>query len=1281
MHKTNGGMSSYSTPLVKSPVGFFSKGDKVIGLDGLKLHSYTAFFVRYVDENTCIINWECDPKVEVSIQSSHLRSALSISGSRSSRSRATPTSDASIEYSVIKRRKLEFTNDDPQHDPQRVAKVFGDDGRLYFGSVMSYRYPYWMIAFDDGDRAEYNETQMFKIIDLYNRNKQQDVEGGGNHGPGQSPSYEQASTGNESSTEWEELVHHSPSDDDGAGPASSVHSTGKREPDRTRGADRAAADSPVSSVHGADCADGDSFVSPVHGADCSDGTPHSGADSPVSSVHGRARVSYSTTADSSPMDDSFVVESGIEQQSGESDTSTTMQDHSNDELQQLRERYIQSIKLFKSFSIEEFARNVQNDDTSVGIEVSPDADSFVFGTRCPEDFHCLNSTESFNFQRAVPNVRPFSVRPAIKKTKYFKPSYGNGKTPKMPSKLHKFPSFSAGSVKFKGAVTGYLSIHLLEKTKLGQACSIQVTNTWNVANNLALTHYGDSIVMEEPEWNEAMESYKKFDALQIYNFTGKGKNKEMTFPGIRGILHLRIVYDMLENIARDSHGQDSKGGDPGAARLLLTTSYILLQAPGFKKQWGMMQLALDPPIPEVVEVFKVENYEHDYAEWNQKLKAMTTDTHHRAEAFFINLPRLGDTNHDESAFYAIDIAFKIGCTDAKWDVLLSGEVAEETVLAATKLRRAELWEVDQESSEHDESPQEAESSVGDGTALLEWDPDEDDSATSWRPDHERADDNDPESQREDQVADDDDDPFSELADLMNRNAPHNNPNESSGQVLQAPEGHDMHTTELLESAAMLHSGGMNRIRYPTFGTTGIAFGNAQSKPGINLVPTCDNHGRVFLSLPEISHSKQRSVSLAQLYQPYQRFGMGVQTRVATRLEARKLPKMIADYASEFETLLVGDKNGKKVFALIDDIFTMITDYLAGLEVHPLHVRYELTFVTDMNDPLDILPPINDNTSPFKCVRLAKKADILDSMKKLIEMHRDVIDGFRRLETFPNLSTTMHPDQWTAIIASAEAVVNFIGMGGGAKGTILKKSLDLEPAFFFGHYWMAHPEFITLLPPRAESLEGSINQGGTDIIRFGVDSNLLAFATPQRAIEDEAPNITILRSLDYVDGTLSMYLIEGLPKLDEPAPYRKCMLLIYTALLAAGKEAGNSEEVVTIFDRIQWTGVGLQVASVNYVFTEIAAALVALYKVEWANRNTRSIELKLRKMNSDEGRQRAADFGKKREQFVLDLRDSHTKSELVTLILNCLDNVWPFDSLPFDSSDNNSSKMTQAGRAT
>jgi hypothetical protein len=984
-----------------------------------------------------------------------------------------------------------------------------------------------------------------------------------------------------------------------------------------------------------------------------------------------------------------------------------MEDHSNNELQELRERYIQRIKIFKSYSIEEFAREVQNDDISVGIEVSPDADSFVFGTQLPSDFHCLNSTVCFHFQRAVPSVRPFSVRPAIKKTKWFQPSYRNGKIPNLPSKLHKFPSFSAGTVQFNGGVNGYLSIHLLEETKLGTCCSPEVTQTWNVANNLALNKYKDSSVNSEQEWERDMEEYRKYTATQNYKFADGGAHKSMIFPGISGILHLRIVYDMLRIIGHASHGENSAGADPGAAKLLCTKSFILLQAPGFKKQWGMMQSPFDQQEPVV---FQVENYKNDYSRWNQKLKAMTTDTYQRAEAFFINLPRLQESNHGESAFYAIDIAFKIGCNDDNWDVLLSGKVAEETVLAATKLRRAELWEEDEESSEHDDSSQETIPSDSDATARLEWDPDEEEES-EWMPtgsrDQERADDNDPESRSEDQVADNDDNgPISELLELMDiyEDYPNNNPNESSGQAQQEghethtteflvsaatlgqaqQEGHETNTAEFLESAATLHSGKMERIRYPTFGTTGIAFGNAQNKPGINLEAARTDGGLVCVFHPNISEGKLRSVSLAQLYHPYQRFGMGVQTMVKTRLEARKLPKMIAEYASEFESLLVGDsstQNETKAFALIDDIFFMIKEYLAGVATHPLHVRYELTFVTQMDRRLDILPPINDKTSPFKCVRLAKKDDMLGSMKKLIDMHREVMDGFRKLKEFPNLSTTIHANEWTAIIASAEAVVNFIGMGGGAKGTILKQSLDKAPEFFFEHYWMAHPNFITLHTSPAESMEGNINQPGTDIIRFGVDSNLLALAAPQRAIEDDASNRAILQSsLDYVDGTLSMYLLEGLPKLDEPAPYRKCMLLIYTALLAAGKVDDNTE--VTIFDCIQWAGVGEQVASVDDVFKEIAAALVALYKVEWANRNTHCIEKRLRQDNSEEGTRIAADFQNNRKAFILDMRDSHTKKQLGALIQTRLGNDWPFAGLssPFDS-DNNSSKMTQAGRAT
>jgi hypothetical protein len=1299
-------MSSCLTPLLgTNRSNYFSPNEKVFALNGNKQLQYPAIFVRKVDENTSIITWDSKPKVEVRIQSSMILSINSTSGTRSRTRRSSdgptsPTYDttSSIQHSNIKRQKL-FGDSPPKVSndlPQRVAKVFMEDDQLYFGSAVSYDDHLWTIKYDDGDVEEYSETEMTQVLDTYKRNEHLDADGGGNHGQGQNPSSRQAITGNESSSEEEAFSDSFPSVSSTGSQVASVDTavlmaiTGNE----SSSEEEAFSDSsPSVSSTGSQVASVDTVVLLAWAPSPTD---FSASDSSVLTTEIMARVPspaaavssvlstgsivsnsfVSAAADTFFMDEYGVGESDNEQQSGESDPNTNMEDHSNDELRQLIEFYTQNIKLFESYSIEDFARKAQDTDILAQIEVSPDADSFVFGTQEPEDFHSINSTEEFQFQEAHPNVRPFSVRPAIKKTKFFKPSYSEGKTPTMPSKLHKFPSFSAGIVKFKGGVTAYLSIHMLEATKLGKGCTIDVTNTWNAANNLALTDYRDSSVANDPLWEEQMELYKRMHAPQTYPFTTKkeANRKQMCFPGIIGILHLRIVYEMLEKIATGSYGENTACGDyprdPGAAKLLCTLSFILLQAPGFKKQWGMMQSQHDK---QKAEVFQVMKYENDYAIWNQKLKAMTIDTYQRAEAFFINLPI--HREHNDSAFYAIDIALKIGCTDDNWDVLLSGEAAEDTVVAATKLRRSELREVDEESTEQDES------SISDGIASQ---PHEEDSDISWTPadsrDQERTDDNDQESQPEDQVTDDDDGELSQLLELMDS---HDNPSNPDIISRQAPEGHEMHTAEVQESTATLHSGQRDRIRYPTFGTTGVSFGNAQSKPGINLEAICVN-GDVFVSHPAIAEGKLRSVSLAQMYQPYSRFGMGVQTMPKIRLEARNLPKMIAEYASEFETLLVGGsgtKNGE-VFAIIDKVFVMIQQYLRGLSTHPLDVRYELTFVTDMNNHMDILPPINDNTSPFKCIRFAKKTDIYNSMKTLLSMHRGVMNGFSKLKDYPHLSRTIPPDQWTAIIASAEALVNFIGMGGGAKGTILKQSLDKSSIFYFNHYWMPHPKFITLLQSPAESLEGNINQLDTEIIRFGVDSNLLALATPQRPIENRSTNCDILKlSLDYVDRTLSVYLLEGLRTLDQPAPYRNCMLLIYTALLAAGKQECDSE--VTIFDRIQWAGVGQQVAYVNYVFKEIAAALVALYKVEWANRNTRSIEKTLQKENSEEGMRRVAIFQKKRKQFVLDLRDSHTKSQLGTLIRDCLGNDWPFAevSSPFDSGNSSSSKMTQAGRAT
>jgi hypothetical protein len=533
-YKTNGGMSSCLTPLVgTNRCNYFSPNEKVFALNGNKQLQYPATFVRKVDENTSVITWDSKPKVEVRIPSSMILSINSTSGTRSRIRRSSggttsPTYDnpSSIEHSAIKRQKL-FGDSPPKVSndlPQRVAKVFMEDDQLYFGSAVSYDGELWTIKYDDGDVEEYSEPEMTLVLQTYKRNKHLDADGRRNHGQVQNPSSGQAITGNESSSEEKAFSD------------SSVLGTGKRDHDSS-------SDDIGASVANSAAADpSSSSVSSVDSAKIMAWSDEASSDSSVLSAEIVA---------------SGVGESDNEQQSGESDPNTNMEDHSNDELWQLKERYIKEIELFESYSIEgfaRFARQADNDDILARIEISPDADSFVFGTQDPEDFHSINSAEEYQFQEADRNVRPFSVRPAIKKTRYFKPSYGEGKTPTMPSKLHKFPSFSAGIIKFKGGVTAYLSIHVLEATQLSELCSIHVTNTWNAANNLALTDYRHSSFANDPEWEEEMELYKRMHAPQTYRFNteNKANRKQMCFPGIIGILHLRIVYEMLEKIANGS---------------------------------------------------------------------------------------------------------------------------------------------------------------------------------------------------------------------------------------------------------------------------------------------------------------------------------------------------------------------------------------------------------------------------------------------------------------------------------------------------------------------------------------------------------------------------------------------------------------------------------------------------------------------------------------------------------------------------------------------------------
>lgn len=88
----------------------------------------------------------------------------------------TPSKRASSSSSTPKQKKPK-TTDPKTYINRRLCKFFGEDeSDLFFGIVASYdeKVNFWHIDYDDGDEEEYDENDVKKGIELYQRNKDLD---------------------------------------------------------------------------------------------------------------------------------------------------------------------------------------------------------------------------------------------------------------------------------------------------------------------------------------------------------------------------------------------------------------------------------------------------------------------------------------------------------------------------------------------------------------------------------------------------------------------------------------------------------------------------------------------------------------------------------------------------------------------------------------------------------------------------------------------------------------------------------------------------------------------------------------------------------------------------------------------------------------------------------------------------------------------------------------------------------------------------------------------------
>jgi hypothetical protein len=276
-----------------------------------------------------------------------------------------------------------------------------------------------------------------------------------------------------------------------------------------------------------------------------------------------------------------------------------------------------------------------------------------------------------------------------------------------------------------------------------------------------------------------------------------------------------------------------------------------------------------------------------------------------------------------------------------------------------------------------------------------------------------------------------------------------------------------------------------------------------------------------------------------------------------------------------------------------------------------------------------------------------------------------------------------PSAWTAYCGIAESLVNLVGAGGGARGTLLKQSLDHEllapTRHYQNHFWTIHPDFLVRLDGPVRKLCG---------LPFGVNEALLPMSLSFLPVDtnghtaNEDPGMQIddhgvdgggsiqqmgveVDLVQVYPGTEEAFLDQHmakpvpltktgrLPKIRESEAYRNCMEGVYTSFQVAGIDASTPQNQ-TIFDRISFDGIGTSsMETVELLFTRIAKFLIRLWKIEWAGMIADSLIMKQRKGVFADHIQLV------NKKLRMSLGSIYKKSSLTQFIDDKLGGVWPF----------------------
>jgi hypothetical protein len=1012
------------------------------------------------------------------------------------------------------------------------------------------------------------------------------------------------------------------------------------------------------------------------------------------------------------------------------------------DLSALKELYGNLTTLFTLEHLETMKQDFRRRKQPISelLKAIPDADSFVLCTGWVGDVGLVNAVR-WDFNPISTFLKAISARARIKVSRNFKPTSPSGHIPSRSCGVHEFPNLRLATLFTSGGVELFLTIHFIdEHGVLYTNCEEDIVVTLTEAHNMARWYYKDSITfkrwLEDPSHREDAIEYSSENLPQSYqllNGRERGKRKvpkPISLPGQQGGLHLQILWDMLQKLSNgppptptlrsfEWHGSASiqyRDRMKSTAKYILSHGYFMVQAAGFKKQWSAMSKHSN-----VGEVPEAPPSEMDVASWNAWLSRQVKKTHEQAEKIFL------DSSHRTqciSTFYAFDIATKFHCPDPNIDVVLCGEVSERIVTLATKLKRNEITALDvgaeatddeggptdvhnsntgndvvvmddvEEYKEYEEYDEEEEEVEDDDDDYEEGE--EDNAAMNDEEEDEEEEEDDEEVEEEDDVDDDEEEEGEEGEDDMGEDGDQlealagmfeqiDDLTEEMGDHLEEDDISDLKETILASIGNAKCRGG--RTRYTQLGTTGVEVGNAQSKPGPGILLNArfdEDSQRIIIEKPLVSATSKCS-PIVQFYIPNFRFSMQCQTRKETRSKARELPRMICEIGSCFEKFMASPKAKQEggMFQLIVDLGEISYGFLEDIENHTLHVRHECTYITDpMQEGMEIHPPFTLLTSPLLPLRFVPKVSLCKAMRGLVDFHFRILYHFCSFKKLPLLLQRVPPSAWTAYCGFAESLVNLVGAGGGARGTLLKQSLDhdlaKEDQHYRNHFWTIHPDFLVnldqaerifcglpfgvneaLLPMSLPILPVDTNghtgngEPGMHIGDHGVDGGSMQQGGVEGGPTQEYPGSEESFLDEHMSKPVPMTQTVRLPKIREREAYRNCMEGVYATFQLAGNDAATPQ-TRTVFDKISFERIGISdVETVELLFTRIAKFLIRLWKIEWAGLIADSLIKKQRK-NEISGRIQLSN-----KRLRMRLHSIYKKSELTKFIDDKLEGGWPF----------------------